>query len=58
LIRDIQYGVMSFDNNVIKIHASGGVAVIPTDTIYGVVGSALDAEPAESTKQPKMVILV
>ena len=32
---------MRFDNNVIKILTSGGVAIILTDTIYGVVASAL-----------------
>jgi L-threonylcarbamoyladenylate synthase len=33
--------------NLIKTLASGGVAVIPTDTIYGLVGSALNQKTVE-----------
>lgn len=35
------------DKNLIKILESGGVAVIPTDTLYGIVGKALDASAVE-----------
>ncbi len=35
------------DNQLIEILRTGGVAVIPTDTIYGIVGSALKPETVE-----------
>jgi L-threonylcarbamoyladenylate synthase len=39
---------MDFDNeNLIDVLKRGGVAVIPTDTLYGVVGSALNKATVE-----------
>jgi tRNA A37 threonylcarbamoyladenosine synthetase subunit TsaC/SUA5/YrdC len=38
---------MSFDDNAIKILASGSVAVIPTNTIYGVIDSILSVETVD-----------
>ncbi len=35
------------DKNLIKVIAEGGVAVMPTDTIYGMVGRALDPAVTE-----------
>lgn len=35
------------DNNIIKILKDGGIGVLPTDTIYGLVGSALSKEAVE-----------
>ncbi len=35
---------MKRSNEIIKILKSGGVGIIPTDTLYGVVGSALKPE--------------
>lgn len=55
----------SFNQDVIKILKSGGVGVIPTDTIYGVVGSALNKKTVERIyklrkRNPKkpMIILI
>jgi len=53
------------DENVIEILKSGGVGVIPTDTIYGLVGSALKKKTVErmyalrkrNRKKP-MIVLV
>lgn len=35
------------DNKLVDLIKSGGVAVIPTDTIYGIVGSALNPHTVE-----------
>ncbi len=53
------------DINLIKILNVGGVAVIPTDTIYGIVGSALKPEIVariyrlrkRSVKKPMIVLI-
>jgi L-threonylcarbamoyladenylate synthase len=54
-----------FNKKVIKILKQGGVGVIPTDTIYGVVGSALLPQTVERiyrlkqrTLKKPMIILV
>ena len=33
--------------NIVKILRSGGVGIMPTDTIYGVVGQALNKKTVE-----------
>jgi L-threonylcarbamoyladenylate synthase len=38
---------MKIPKKIIKILREGGVGVLPTDTIYGLVGSALDKETVE-----------
>lgn len=55
----------NFHNNLVKILRSGGVAVTPTDTIYGIVGSALLPDMVEriyvlrkrNTKKPMIVLI-
>lgn len=42
-IKDIE----SQKNNIINILQSGGVGVLPTDTIYGIVGQALNQKTVE-----------
>jgi L-threonylcarbamoyladenylate synthase len=37
----------TLNNKVVGVVNSGGVAVIPTDTIYGIIGSALSPETVE-----------
>jgi L-threonylcarbamoyladenylate synthase len=44
---------MDKDNELIKTLSSGGIAVIPTDTIYGVVGKALVRKTVERIYQVK-----
>ena len=39
--------MISFDSNSIQILKSGGIGVIPTDTVYGLVGSADNKETVE-----------
>ncbi len=41
------------DQNLVKILAQGGIAVIPTDTVYGIVGRAEDALVVESIYQAR-----
>ena len=41
------------DENLVKVLLGGGVAVIPTDTLYGVVGRALDTKTVERIYQIK-----
>lgn len=38
---------MDKDQKLIDILSNGGIAIIPTDTIYGVVGKALDKDTVE-----------
>ena len=35
------------NNDLAKILKNGGIAVMPTDTIYGIVASALDSKAVE-----------
>ena len=54
-----------FNSELVKILKTGGVGVIPTDTIYGLVGSALNKKTVErvyklrhrNSKKP-MIILI
>lgn len=53
------------DKNVISILKSAGVGILPTDTIYGIVGSALSKETVERiyklrkrNKKKPMIILI
>lgn len=55
----------NFSREVVKILKSGGVGVIPTDTIYGIVGLALKEETVERiyklrrrNPQKPMIILI
>lgn len=32
---------MKYDDNLVEVLKSGGIGILPTDTIYGIVGSAL-----------------
>ncbi len=41
------------DKNLIKILKAGGVAVMPTDTIYGLVGQALNRKAVKKINQLK-----
>lgn len=52
-------------NELINLLKNGGVAVIPTDTIYGIVGSALNPQTVEEiyrlrkrAKDKPMIILI
>lgn len=53
------------DEKLIRLLKSGGVAVIPTDTIYGIVGSALNPDVVEriyklrkrSTNKPFIILI-
>ncbi|MDO8524557.1 MAG: L-threonylcarbamoyladenylate synthase [bacterium] len=38
---------MKIDKNIVKILKSGGVGILPTDTLYGLVGSALNKKAVE-----------
>lgn len=56
---------MKIDKKVIRILKNGGIGVLPTDTIYGVVGSALNKETIEriyrlrnrDSKKPMIIII-
>ena len=52
-------------DNIIKILKSGGVGVMPTDTLYGLVGSAFSKEAVKRIykiknrdKKKKLIILI
>ena len=45
---------MESGNNLIKCLKIGGVAVIPTDTLYGIVGQALNRKTVERIKKIKV----
>lgn len=44
---------MVINKNIIEIIKNGGVGVVPTDTIYGVVGTVFDSEVVERIKKAK-----
>jgi len=54
-----------FNDEVIKILIDGGIGVLPTDTIYGIVGSALNRKTVvriyklrrRSSKKPMIVLI-
>lgn len=55
----------TFSKDVVRILRSGGVGVIPTDTIYGIVGSALSEKAVariyrlkKRNPKKKMIILI
>lgn len=56
---------MKVDKKVIETLQSGGIGILPTDTIYGVVGSVLNKETIESmypllkrdSKKPMVIII-
>lgn len=56
---------MKIDKKIIETLKNGGIGVLPTDTIYGVVASALNKETIESmypllkrdTKKPMVIII-
>jgi len=55
----------SFDLELAEILKNGGIGVIPTDTIYGIVGSALNVDVVEKiyklrkrNKKKPMIILI
>ena len=56
---------MKINKNIIKTLKSGGVGVLPTDTIYGVVGSVLNKATIDgmypllkrNTKKPMVIII-
>jgi len=56
---------MKIDKQVIETLKDGGIGVLPTDTIYGVVGSVLNKEAIESiypllnrdTQKPMVIII-
>lgn len=39
--------ILSMDSKIVNLLKNGGVGVVPTDTIYGIVGSALNPETVE-----------
>lgn len=39
--------MLKVDKNIIKILKNGGIGILPTDTIYGLVGSALSKKAVE-----------
>jgi L-threonylcarbamoyladenylate synthase len=43
----MNFQMMSTFKEIIKILKFGGIGIIPTDTLYGLVGSALNAETVE-----------
>ncbi len=55
----------SFAKDLINILKTGGIAVIPTDTIYGIVGSALSVDTVEkiytlrkrNNKKPVIILI-
>ncbi|MEK7104299.1 MAG: L-threonylcarbamoyladenylate synthase [Patescibacteria group bacterium] len=57
--------MFKIDKRIINILKGGGVGVLPTDTLYGLVGSALNKETVERIyeikkreKEKKMIILI
>jgi len=56
---------MKIPKKIVEILKKGGVGVLPTDTIYGLVGSALNKETVEriykikkrSTKKPFIILI-
>jgi len=57
--------MFKIEKNIIEVLKNGGVGVLPTDTLYGLVGSALNEKTVERIydikkrdKSKKMIILV